>query len=202
MSVLTLPTRFDRVFLIAPRVHVDERGDFMEVWRRREYNALGLAHDFVQDNLARSHRGVLRGLHFQQPNPQGKLVSVPDGEIFDVVVDLRVESATFGQWQGYSLSEQNHRQLWIPPGFAHGYQVTSKKALVVHKCTAYYDPACELAIAWNDPDLAIAWPLPDAVISAKDRAARPLVEFPRDRLFHGLASSSSGLAAVEVQRLE
>jgi dTDP-4-dehydrorhamnose 3,5-epimerase len=177
------PTALPGVLVIDPKYIGDDRGFFMEVWRAEEYAELGIPAAFVQDNIAFSQRGVLRGMHFQNPNPQGKLVAVPHGEVFDVVVDVRVGSPTFGEWQGFTLSAQNHRQLWIPPGFAHGYQVVSATALFTYKCTAYYDPTGELSLAWNDPELAIAWPLADPIVSTKDSAAPPLSALPPERLF-------------------
>ena len=183
MNMRATETAFAGVLLIEPKYVGDERGFFMEVWRAHDYRDLGIGPEFVQDNIAYSERGVLRGMHFQKPNPQGKLVAVPHGEVFDVVVDLRVDSPTFRQWQGFRLSAQNHHQLWIPPGLAHGYQVLSPIALFAYKCTAYYEPAAEHAVAWNDPELAIQWPLADAVISAKDRAAPRLAELPSDLFF-------------------
>ena len=177
------PTSLPGVLLIEPKFVGDERGFFMEVWRAEDYAELGIPAAFVQDNIAFSQRGVLRGLHFQNPNAQGKLVAVPHGEVFDVVVDVRVGSPTFGEWQGFNLSEQNHRQVLIPPGFAHGYQVISPTALFTYKCTAYYDPTAELSIAWNDPELAIRWPLADATVSPKDASAPPLSALPAERLF-------------------
>jgi dTDP-4-dehydrorhamnose 3,5-epimerase len=177
------PTALPGVLLIEPTHVGDARGFFMELWRAREYAELGIPSSFVQDNIAFSQRAVLRGLHFQNPNPQGKLVAVPQGEVFDVVVDVRIGSPTFGEWQSFILSARNHRQLWIPPGFAHGYQVISETALFTYKCTAYYDSTAELAVAWNDPDLAIDWPLEDAIVSAKDETAPPLSALPEERLF-------------------
>lgn len=145
---------------------------------RKRYADAGLPADFVQDNVSFSARGVLRGLHFQNPNPQGKLVSVLQGEVFDVAVDVRVGSPTFGRWVGASLSADNRRQLYVPEDFAHGFVVTSETALFQYKCTGYYHPEAEGAVAWNDADVGIEWPIADPVLSAKDRAAPSLSAMP------------------------
>ena len=179
-SVLELPG----LLLFVPRSFSDERGFFLEIWRASAYAAAGLP-DFVQDNTASSRRGVLRGLHFQNPDAQGKLITVVHGAIFDVAVDLRVGSPGFGQWAHCELSSANHRQLYIPPGFAHGYQALSDDAVVMYKCTAYYNPASELTLLYNDPDVNVQWPLADPIVSAKDRAGTRLADLPRERLFHG-----------------
>jgi dTDP-4-dehydrorhamnose 3,5-epimerase len=168
---------------LEPKVFGDARGFFLETWNRRHYRAAGLDADFVQDNLSLSRRGILRGLHFQNPNPQGKLVCVLQGEVFDVVVDLRRSSPTFGRSLGFSLSGENKRQLYVPPGFAHGFQVLSETALFHYKCTEYYTPADERTIRYDDPDLAIAWPMKNPVLSEKDARAPRLREIPPDRLF-------------------
>ena len=152
-------------------VYRDARGTFTELWREdASREAAGLPR-FVQDNAAQSRRGVVRGLHFQNPHPQGKLVSVTIGEVFDVAVDVRVGSPTFGRWAAYVLSEVNGRQLYIPPGFAHAYQTVSDVSVVVYKCSAFYSPDDERAVRWNDASIAIDWPLPDAVVSARDASA-------------------------------
>lgn len=163
-------TRLDDVLLLEPRVFGDARGFFLESYNQRIFReATGLMIDFVQDNHSRSGRGVLRGLHFQDPVPQGKLVRAVRGSVFDVAVDVRRSSPQFGQWVGYELSEENHRQLWIPAGFAHGFVVLSESADFLYKTTDYYAPAHEHCIAWNDPDIGIAWPLSDPPkLSAKD----------------------------------
>ena len=165
------------VVLIEPRVFGDERGFFMESFNQRAFNeATGTDHPFVQDNHSRSSRGVLRGLHYQIRQPQGKLVRVTSGAVFDVAVDLRKSSPTFGQWVGAELSADNHRQLWVPPGFAHGFLVLSNSADFLYKTTDYYAPEHERSLAWNDPDLAIAWPEVGAAptLSAKDAVAPSL----------------------------
>ena len=165
------------VVLIEPRVFGDERGFFMESFNQRAFNeATGTDHPFVQDNHSRSSRGVLRGLHYQIRQPQGKLVRVTSGAVFDVAVDLRTSSPTFGQWVGAELSADNHRQLWVPPGFAHGFLVLSNSADFLYKTTDYYAPEHERSLAWDDPDLAIAWPEVGAAptLSAKDAVAPSL----------------------------
>ena len=165
------------VVLIEPRVFGDERGFFMESFNQRAFNeATGTDHPFVQDNHSRSGQGVLRGLHYQIRQPQGKLVRVTSGAVFDVAVDLRKSSPTFGQWVGAELSADNHRQLWVPPGFAHVFLVLSNSADFLYKTTDYYAPEHERSLAWNDPDLAIAWPEVGAAptLSAKDAVAPSL----------------------------
>ena len=165
------------VVLIEPKVFGDDRGFFMESFNQRAFNAAtGTDHRFVQDNHSRSGRGVLRGLHYQIRQPQGKLVRVTSGAVFDVAVDLRKSSPTFGQWVGAELSDDNHHQLWVPPGFAHGFLVLSNSADFLYKTTDYYAPEHERSLAWNDPDLAIAWPEVGAAptLSAKDAVAPSL----------------------------
>jgi len=176
------PTRLAGVVLLQPKVFGDQRGFFMETWNRQRYIEAGLPGDFVQDNLSFSRRGVLRGLHFQQPNPQGKLVSVLQGSVFDVAVDIRRGSPTFGQWEGYDLSGENRQQLYVPEGFAHGFCVTSEAALFAYKCTRYYAPEHEGSIRWNDPDIGIDWPISDVELSAKDRDAPRLQDVDAERL--------------------
>ena len=171
------------VLLIEPDAFHDARGFFMETWNCRRYAEHGVRADFVQDNVSHSKRGVLRGLHFQQPNAQAKLITVFDGEIFDVAVDLRDGSPTCGQWTSVVLSAENRRQLYIPEGFAHGFQVLSETAVVSYKCSRYYDPQAEGSIRWDDPDLAIRWPLASPVLSGKDAAAPLLRELPAERRF-------------------
>lgn len=159
------------VLLIEPRLHGDSRGFFTERFNARAYAEAGIPTTFVQDNHSRSARGILRGLHFQEPNGQGKLVWCVRGAVYDVAVDVRRGSPTFGQWVGYELSEENNRQLWIPAGFAHGFCVLSEVADFQYKVTTFYSPKDEGAIAWNDPDLAITWPIKNPVLSPKDLAA-------------------------------
>jgi len=170
------------VLLIEPRVFGDARGFFQETWQQARYAEAGIAADFVQDNLSLSRRGVLRGLHFQQPNPQGKLVYVLQGEVYDVAVDLRLGSPSFGRAEGFRLSAETHHQLYIPPGFAHGFCVLSETVLFAYKCTALYDPSCEVTLRWDDPDLGIDWPITAPELSDKDRAGLLWAEFPPERL--------------------
>jgi dTDP-4-dehydrorhamnose 3,5-epimerase len=165
------------VLLLEFDQYQDDRGWFLEFWNPARMSHPDLPHSFVQDNIAFSRRGVLRGLHYQDPNPQGKLVTVTDGEIFDVAVDVRAGSVTFGQWEASYLTAG--RALYVPTGFAHGYQVLSPGAHVLYKCTAYYDAAAEHSIAWNDPELGIDWPDASPTLSAKDAAAVSLAETRR-----------------------
>jgi len=171
---LTIPD----VVLIEPKVFGDARGFFFESFNQKAFNeATGTHFQFVQDNHSRSGRGVLRGLHYQVQQPQGKLVRVVRGAVWDVAVDIRKSSPTFGQWVGAELSEGNQRQLWVPPGFAHGFVVLSESADFLYKTTDYYAPQHERCIAWNDAQLAIAWPYAgEPVLSAKDQAGKPLAE--------------------------
>ncbi len=165
------PTAIPDVLLIEPQVFGDQRGFFMETWRADEFANASIDLPFVQDNHSSSSKNILRGLHYQIKHPQGKLVRVISGEVFDVAVDIRKSSPTFGKWVGELLSADNKRILWIPPGFAHGFYVTSDYAEFVYKCTDLYTPEHERCILWNDPDLAISWPLPEKmppVLSAKD----------------------------------
>jgi dTDP-4-dehydrorhamnose 3,5-epimerase len=163
--------------IIEPRVFGDDRGFFLETFQAARYKQeAGIDLPFVQDNHSRSARGVLRGLHFQKTKPQGKLVRVVRGEVYDVAVDIRKGSATFGQWEGVILSEDNKKQFWVPPGFAHGFVVLSDTADFEYKCTDYYDPSDEGCILWSDPDLDIPWPIANPVLSAKDESAKRLVD--------------------------
>lgn len=175
-------TSLPAVRLIEPNVFGDERGFFMETWNAARYAEIGLPERFVQDNLSLSRRGVLRGLHYQHPNAQGKLVYVLHGEVFDVAVDIRVGSPSFGQTAIAILSSENKRQFYIPPGFAHGFCVTSETALFAYKCTEFYDPQAEGCILWNDPAIAIDWPVHSPELSSKDRVGRLLSEVPSERL--------------------
>ena len=169
-------TSIPDVKIIEPRVFGDERGFFMETWNRELYESAGLPTSFVQDNHSRSVKSTLRGLHYQIKQPQGKLVRCTRGEVFDVAVDIRKGSATFGQWVAEILSEQNQHQLWVPPGFAHGFVVLSDEADFEYKCTNYYDPSDESSILWNDPDLDISWPIERPILSNKDAIAHRLVD--------------------------
>jgi dTDP-4-dehydrorhamnose 3,5-epimerase len=177
------PCELEGLLLIEPRVFGDPRGFLIENWHERRYQDAGLDFRFVQDNLSFSRRGTLRGLHCQNPCAQGKLVWVSQGEVFDVAVDLRAASPTFGRWAGITLSGDNKLQFFLPPGFAHGFLVLSETALFQYKCTEFYSPQHELAVRWNDPDIGIQWPITDPVLSAKDAAAPFLRDLPRDRLF-------------------
>ena len=171
------PCSIPDVLVVEPKVFGDARGFFFESFNQRAFEAaVGRSVAFVQDNHSRSARGVLRGLHYQLPHPQGKLVRVVLGEVFDVVVDIRRGAPTFLTWFGVRLSADNFRQCYVPPGFAHGFVVTSEVAEFEYKCTDFYDPADELRVAWNDSQIGIAWPLHDPVLSDKDRAAKPIAE--------------------------
>lgn len=177
-----IETNLPGVLVIEPRKFGDTRGFFMETWQQERYEAIGIKEKFAQDNLSFSTRGVLRGLHYQQPNTQGKLVSVVQGEVFDVAVDIRVGSKTFGQWTGVMLSGKNHRQLWVPPGLAHGFCVLSETTYITYKCTDLYMPQAEGGIIWNDPDIGIEWPLQDVFLSNKDQVYSRLKDIPVERL--------------------
>ncbi len=168
-----IPTAISDVLIIEPKVFGDARGFFYESYNQKDFqNVTGLKVDFVQDNHSRSAKGVLRGMHYQIKHPQGKLVRVVRGAVFDVAVDLRKSSATFGQWVGVELSEENARQMWVPPGFAHGFLVLSETADFLYKTTDYYSPDYERSIIWNDPDIAIAWPLQqEPTLAGKDKLA-------------------------------
>ena len=169
-----MATKLDGVLLFQPVAFGDARGYLMEAWSSERYRSAGVAEDFVQDNVSVSSRGTLRGLHLQQPHGQGKLVTALQGEIFDVVVDVRRGSPTFGQWEGFVLSDENHNQLYVPPGFAHGFCVVSEKTLVHYKCTDFYVPDACLFLAWNDPELAIRWPVDSPLLSPRDASASTL----------------------------
>lgn len=178
------PTALPGVLLIEPRVFRDDRGSFLETWRRDHYETAGVPATFVQDNAAISYRGVLRGLHYQWPEPQGKLVSVLHGEVFDVAVDIRRGSPFFGRWVGERLSSENGRQLWIPEGFAHGYAALSDTAVFAYKCTRVYVAEADRSIRWDDPQVGVDWQIRDPVLSTKDAGA-PLL---RDLTIHDLPS--------------
>ncbi len=172
-----IQTGLPDVLILEPRVFGDARGFFMESYNRQRFAELGLPTEFVQDNHSRSARGVLRGLHYQIRQPQGKLVRVVSGAVFDVAVDLRRSSPTFGRWEGVELSEDNKRMLWIPPGFAHGFLVLSEYADFLYKTTDFYAPQHERCLMWNDPAIGIEWPLEgEPLLSDKDRAGKPLSE--------------------------
>jgi dTDP-4-dehydrorhamnose 3,5-epimerase len=175
-------TSLGGVLIITPVVHADARGSFRECWQRERYAEAGLPSVWVQDNVSLSHRGVLRGLHFQHPMPQGKLVTALRGEILDVAVDVRVGSPSFGKFAAVRLSSDNARQLWIPEGFAHGFLVLSDEALVHYKVSQPYFPAGDRTVAWNDPRIGIDWPVTDPILSTKDSAGRRLADFAPDQL--------------------
>ena len=175
-------TSLPGVLLFEPTRYGDERGFFIETWNHQRYAEAGLNEQFVQSNASRSRRGVLRGLHFQNPGPQGKLVYVLDGSVFDVAVDIRPSSPNFGQWVGETLSAKNCKQLYIPPGFAHGFCVTSDTALFCYLCTTLYDAEADSALRWDDADIGIAWPLQNPSLSAKDASAPLLSQIDPDRL--------------------
>jgi dTDP-4-dehydrorhamnose 3,5-epimerase len=170
------------VLVITPAVHSDARGSFRECWQRDRYCDAGLPEHWVQDNVSTSRRRVLRGLHFQHPKPQGKLVTALRGEIMDVAVDVRTGSPDFGKFVAVNLSFENGRQLWIPEGFAHGFVVLSDEALVHYKVSQPYDPGGDQTIAWNDPDIGVQWPVSDPILSAKDAEGRRLADFAPDEL--------------------
>lgn len=170
-------TTLPEVLCITPVLRADARGVFRESWHLERYAEAGLPTRWVQDNVSTSRRGVLRGLHFQHPDPQGKLVSVLHGEILDVAVDVRVGSPRFGRWASVALSAANGRQLWIPAGFAHGFAALSDEAVVSYKCTEYYRPEGDRTIVWNDPAIGVEWPHGEPLLSAKDAAARPLAGY-------------------------
>jgi dTDP-4-dehydrorhamnose 3,5-epimerase len=172
------PTSLPEVLLLEPRVFADSRGVFFESWRDDRYAAAGVPDDFVQDNVSSSEKGTLRGLHFQEPNSQGKLVMALSGAVFDVVVDIRRGSPRYRNWFGVELSSENRRQLWIPPGFAHGFQALSDEAVFHYKCTAHYSPADEYAIRWDDAAVGVEWPISTPLLSEKDLAAPLLSDAP------------------------
>jgi len=172
------PTALPEVLLIQPKVFADERGHFLETWFAPRYRDIGIVESFVQDNFSRSTRNVLRGLHFQEPMGQGKLITVLAGTIYDVVVDIRVDSPRFRQWIGVELDGAVPTQLWIPPGFAHGFCVMSESADFMYKCTEIYTPAAERSIRWNDPELRIKWPIDTPILSTRDNAAPLLMDAP------------------------
>ncbi|MFP4229172.1 MAG: dTDP-4-dehydrorhamnose 3,5-epimerase [Salinivenus sp.] len=174
------------VKVIEPEVYTDDRGDFRETWNARDYGKHGLDVSFVQDNLSRSVPGVLRGLHFQNPRPQGKLIMVLRGTVYDVVVDLRAASDTFGEWEAHVLSAENARQLYVPEGFAHGFAVTGDTdALFHYKCTDFYHPEAEGVVRWNDPALDIDWPVEEPKLSSRDRTAPVLDDLPEEQFVFG-----------------
>jgi len=179
-----IPTKLSGVIVLEPKTFGDERGFFQETYHAERYCDLGITETFVQDNHSRSTRGVLRGLHYQLVHPQGKLVSVVRGEVLDVALDIRRSSLTFGQWCAVTLSDKNHRQMYIPPGFAHGFCVISEEVDFVYKCTDYYHPESERGVMWNDPELSIDWsiPLDEITLSEKDKTQLPLSKIAKEDL--------------------
>lgn len=182
IKVKVLPTSLQGVLIIEPDVFEDKRGFFMETYNQNRYDKSGIKTRFVQDNMSYSIQGTLRGLHYQFPHTQAKLVQVIKGEIFDVVVDIRLGSPTFGQWFGTHLSDRNRRQLYIPEGFSHGFCVLSETAFFVYKCSDFYTPGGEGGILWSDPDLGISWPVHDPLLSGKDNQYPCLNDVPPERL--------------------
>lgn len=179
----SLPVPISGPLLLEPATFHDPRGWFQESWNRLKAPQFGLPDDFAQDNVAFSRQGVLRGLHFQNPHPQGKLIHVLHGRVLDVVVDLRQSSPSFKQWHAVELSADNRLLFFVPPGFAHGYAVLSENALVAYKCTAPHDPSADRALLWNDPEISIRWPIEQPVLSDKDRAAPRFSEIHVEYLF-------------------
>jgi dTDP-4-dehydrorhamnose 3,5-epimerase len=177
-----IETALPGAVVLEPKVFGDERGFFYESYNRDSYYAAGISVDFIQSNVSRSARGVLRGLHYQWPNPQGKLVSVLEGEVYDVAVDIRRGSPTFGRWAGVMLTADNHRHFWIPEGFAHGFCVLSEFATFAYQCTALYDAKADAGIRWNDANIGIDWPLSEPLLSDKDSKTPLLKDVPSDRL--------------------
>lgn len=175
-------TELPGVVIISPKVFRDPRGFFMETFHAEKYRGIGIDRSFVQDNYSHSCQGTLRGLHYQLKHPQAKLVSVIWGTIFDVAVDIRPDSPTFGKWVGQILSDENRKQLFIPEGFAHGFCVLSERADVMYKCTAFYDPSDDLGILWCDPQIGIQWPIDEPRLSEKDRKHALLAQMPREKL--------------------
>ena len=195
MKILT--TAIDGLLVIEPDLYRDDRGFFTETWQRNRYAGLGIDRVFVQDNLSRSVKNTLRGLHFQIRHPQAKLVQAIGGELFDVALDLRPESPTFGRWEGFLLSEKNMRQVYIPEGFAHGFCVTSDTALFSYKCSDFYIPGDEGGVLWSDPDLAIDWPVKTPILSEKDAA------YPRLRdMNRGCLPGGAGREGISCRRQE
>jgi len=176
------PTSLPGVLIIEPRVFKDERGFFMETYHQKRYEDAGIEVRFVQDNLSYSSQGVLRGLHYQYPHAQAKLVEAIRGEVFDVAVDIRRGSPSFGQWTSANLSGENRRQIFVPEGFAHGFCVLSKTAVVIYKCSDFYAPECEGGVLWSDPDLGIKWPVKHPLVSDKDMGYLRLEDIPPERL--------------------
>jgi len=177
-----IATELEGVVILEPKVFGDDRGYFLETWRLARYEEAGIRETFCQDNVSFSRKGILRGLHFQYPQTQGKLVSIVSGEVFDVAVDIRSGSPTFGRYVDVMLSEDNHKQIYIPPGFAHGFCVISDAATFTYKCTAYYNAATEGGVIWDDPDIGIDWPVEGPLLSEKDLQLPRLKDIPAEKL--------------------
>jgi dTDP-4-dehydrorhamnose 3,5-epimerase len=177
-----IETSLSNVIVIKPDVFGDERGFFLETFREEEFKEAGITEKFIQHNHSRSIKGVLRGLHYQLTQPQGKLVRVTSGKVYDVVVDIRRGSPTFGQWYGTTLDEENMRMMYVPPNFAHGYVVLSNSADFIYMCTDYYHPESEKGILWNDPQIGIDWPITDVILSNKDKCNPTLANQDEDKL--------------------
>jgi len=177
-----IETALTGVLIIEPDLFGDSRGFFIETYNKQRYESIGIKLDFVQDNLSFSNKGVLRGLHYQKPHAQGKLVYVLQGEVWDVAVDIRHNSPDFGRWTAVTLSSENKKQFYIPPGFAHGFCVLSETALFAYKCTDLYHPECDAGIRWDDPDIGIKWPIANPILSEKDRKQPLLRAVPKERL--------------------
>lgn len=175
-------TSLSGLIIIEPVVHEDDRGFFFETYQAKRYEALGIP-NFVQDNISHSKHNVIRGLHYQLPHEQGKLIGVINGAIWDVAVDIRFNSPTFGQWFGITLSDENHSQVYVPPGFAHGFCVLSDEADIYYKCTDWYAPESEKGLMWNDEAINIAWPIKNPVLSSKDQNYPSLLDIPHEQLF-------------------
>lgn len=182
MALQWRETALKGIKIIQPDVFGDARGFFMETYHVPKYRQMGIDVPFIQDNHSRSRYGIIRGLHYQLSRPQGKLITVVRGSVYDVAVDIRKGSPTFGQWIGEELSEENHAQIYVPPGFAHAFCVTSETADVLYKCSDVYDPADEYGVLWSDPDLAIPWPVAAPIVSQKDARLLPLKEIPLSQL--------------------
>jgi dTDP-4-dehydrorhamnose 3,5-epimerase len=180
MNVIT--TELEGVLIIEPQAFGDDRGFFMEIFQKQRYRGAGIETEFVQDNISHSMRNTLRGLHYQHPHDQAKLVQVLQGEVYDVAVDIRQGSPTFGRWVGVNLSAENRRQFFLPAGFAHGFCVLSTTALFLYKCSDFYAPEAEGGICWNDPDLDISWPVKTPILSERDSRFSPLRQVPAHRL--------------------
>lgn len=179
-----IETKLPGILILEPKLFSDERGYFLETWHSTRFENAGIPGPFVQDNISFSKKGVLRGLHYQYPRSQGKLIQVLWGEVLDVAVDIRAGSPTYGRWISEVLSEANHKQMYIPPGFAHGYCVTSETAVFLYKCTEFYNSATEHGIIWNDPELNIDWPVKKPILSAKDKNYARLKDISPEALPH------------------